>query len=729
MLRSALSRGVETNEMKIKGLVIVVLALVSSFALRAEENTGVNEPKTQTDSIAQLFNLDEVTVSAKRREEPVIPVQKLSGSRLEGLSAQSVADAVRYFSGVQIKDYGGVGGLKTIDVRSMGTNHLGVFYDGIEIGNAQNGTVDLGKFSMDNLEEIALYNGQKSEIFQPAKDFGSAGTLYLKTRRPKFLNGKRYNLNVTMKAGTFGLANPSILYEQKITDNIHFSANAEYTFATGRYHFRLRKVLPDGTTAWDTTAVRENGDVQAWRGEAGFFGYLPEGKWHVKGYYYDSEKGIPGAIVNNVWKNSQRQWDRNAFVQGNFTKRVLKAYDVQVNAKYSNDMMRYLNPDTTLMYIDNTFIQQEIYLSLAQRLAIVGAKGLVPHNTLNWDVALSADWQWNYLEGNLANFVFPERNTVLVSAATQLDWTYIKAQASVLGTFVYDKIHQPNRTTGGSPATSDHADRIVYNNQKPQWTPAVFLTAHPYLQDLYIRTFYKHIFRMPTFNDLYYTDIGNIALKPEYTTQYDAGAEYTKTWMRGVCRAVDLKVDGYFNQVKNKIVAIPKGNSQYRWQMMNLGYVEIRGVDVNASATLNLLNSLNSLNSSHQLLLNVAAAYTYQRAQDFSNPDEPLTYGGQIAYIPWHSASATANLQWLFRQYTLSWNYAFIYVGERYHNSANIPANYERPWYTHDMSVSFEMPHWFFSVEVNNLLNQQYEIILNYPMPGLNGKVIVRYSL
>ena len=690
-----------TIEMK-KHCALLLLCILAPFVVAHSQ---------QPSRLDSLQEISEVEVYGKR---PLATTQTLRGADLQALSTTSVADALKYFSGVQIKDYGGLGGLKTINVRSMGAQHVGVYVDGIRITNAQNGTVDLGKFSMDNLEEITLYNGQKSEIFQPAKDFGSAGTLYLQTRRPKFKNGKRYNLSVTMKAGSFGLANPSILYEQKITDDIHFSANAEYTFATGRYHFRLRKVLPDGTTAWDTTAVRENGDVQAWRGEAGFFGYLPEGKWHIKGYYYDSQKGIPGAIVNNVWKNSQRQWDRNAFVQGNFTKRVLKAYDVQGNAKYSNDMMRYLNPDTTLMYIDNTFIQQEVYLSLAQRLAIVGAKGLVPHKTLNWDIALSADWQWNYLEGTMVNFVFPERNTVLVSAATQLDWTYIKAQASVLGTFVYDKIHQPNRTT---PSAYE---------QKPQWTPAIFLTAHPYLQDLYIRAFYKRIFRMPTFNDLYYTDIGNIALKPEYTTQYDAGAEYTKTWLRGFWRAVDLKVDGYFNQVKNKIVAIPKGNSQYRWQMMNLGYVEIRGVDVNASATMSLIESMSS---HHQLLLNVAAAYTFQRAQDFSDPNEPLTYGGQIAYIPWHSGSATANLQWMFRQYTLSWNYAFIYVGERYHQSANIPANYERPWYTHDMSVSFEMPHWFFSMEVNNLLNQQYEIILNYPMPGLNGKVIVRYSL
>jgi tRNA pseudouridine(55) synthase len=85
----------------------------------------------------------------------------LSGERLQRLNSHNVADALRYFSGIQIKDYGGVGGLKTVNIRSMGTNHVGVFYDGIELGNAQNGTVDLGRFSLDNMESVTLYNGQK----------------------------------------------------------------------------------------------------------------------------------------------------------------------------------------------------------------------------------------------------------------------------------------------------------------------------------------------------------------------------------------------------------------------------------------------------------------------------------------------------------------------------------------------------------------------------------------
>ena len=101
----------------------------------------------------------------------------------------------------------------------------------------------------------------------------------------------------------------------KITDNISSSLSAEYMYATGKYRFRYRKVLPNGHVAWDTTAVRQNGDVNALRLEGGFFGYMPNGKWHLKAYFYDSERGIPGAIINNVWTNAQRQWDRNAFVQ------------------------------------------------------------------------------------------------------------------------------------------------------------------------------------------------------------------------------------------------------------------------------------------------------------------------------------------------------------------------------------------------------------------------------
>ena len=82
-------------------------------------------------------------VVATRTSQEVVPVQMLSGEKLRSLGTHSIADAIRYFSGVQIKDFGGIGGLKSINVRSLGSQHVGVFYDGVELGNAQNGIVDL----------------------------------------------------------------------------------------------------------------------------------------------------------------------------------------------------------------------------------------------------------------------------------------------------------------------------------------------------------------------------------------------------------------------------------------------------------------------------------------------------------------------------------------------------------------------------------------------------------
>ena len=665
-----------------------------------------NSAYSAVEELDTLMHIKEVEVTAQHRPVvSVIPAQTLDGKKIESLNAHSVADAIRYFSGVQLKDYGGVGGIKTLDIRSMGTNHMGVFYDGIQLGNAQNGQIDLGKYSLDNIESISLYNGQKSEIFQSAKDFGSAGTVYITTRRPKFEEGKNYNGRFIYRTGSFGLVNPSALIEWKINKNLSVSANAEYTYASGKYKFRYRKVFSDGTLAWDTTAVRKNGDIKALRLEAGLFGSMHDGQWNVKAYYYDSERGIPGAIVNNVWKNSQRQWDRNFFTQGSFRKQFSEFYDFKVNMKYARDYMHYLNPDTTLMYINNEFWQQEAYVSAVNKFTVLP----------NWDVNLSADYQWNYLDATLVNFAYPTRHTALVALATAYEWRGLKAQASVLGTFVRDIANIQNS-----------GETMVKKTSKfNKFTPAVFVSYKPIeSENLNFRAYYKRIFRMPTFNDLYYTDIGNSKLNPEYATQYNIGVQYSKEFDDALVQSFGITADAYYNLVTDKIIAVPKGTGQYRWMMMNIGKVKIRGIDVTANLKLNL---------PYDIKIDGSLAYTYQKAQDYTDPedceDEAGTYKGQISYIPWHSGSAILHGEWR----NIELNYSFIYVGERYHNSSNIPANYEQPWYTHDLSASYRCPFegkaLKVTLEVNNLFNQQYEVINNYPMPGRNYKLILQFDI
>ena len=508
----------------------------------------------QTSLSDTLLKLKEVTIYSNRMQKKMSPVQILSGKELEKLNVYSVADALRYFSGVQIKDYGGIGGLKTVNIRSMGSHHVGVFYDGIELGNAQNGVVDLGRFSLDNMEVISLYNGQKSAIFQPAKDYSSASAIYMQTRKPLFKGEKKNNLNIGVKGGSFSTINPSLLWEHRFNERISSSISTEYMYTSGRYKFTYAK--KDG---YDTTAVRQNGDVRMLRLENAFFGKIPKGEWKAKAYLYNSERGYPGAAVREEpgkFRHQDRQWDTNLFVQGSFQNYFKPWYSLLANGKYAYDYLHYLSDprlDVTTMYVDNYYRQQEIYASAAHLFTIYPW----------WSMSLSNDFQWNTLRADLIDFVYPTRNTILTSAATSFDFNRLMLQASLLYTHVDDN----TRTKGANAGT------------KNKYTPSVIATWQPLTKlPLNVRAFYKKVFRMPTLNDLYYTFIGNKDLKPEYTTQYDVGITFSHTWNNHWLKSLDLQIDGYYSEVDDKIIAMPTSN-QFRWTMINLGHVEIRGLD------------------------------------------------------------------------------------------------------------------------------------------------------
>ena len=182
-------------------------------------------------------------------------------------------------------------------------------------------------------------------------------------------------------------------------------------------------------------------------------------------------------------------------------------------------------------------------------------------------------------------------------------------------------------------------------------------------------------------------------------------------------RSAELQADGYYNEVEDKIVAMPTSN-QFRWTMMNFGLCHIWGLDASLRTDWRL----------GKLDVSTNCSYTFNRAMDHTDKDSPF-YGGQLPYIPWHAFSAIAGLSW--RDW--AFNYSFIYTGERYEASANIPENYSKPWYTSDFSltklVRIKKCTLRITGEVNNVFNQQYEVVQCYPMPGTNFKVKINVMI
>lgn len=673
-----------------------------SLTLLLALGVGTKAETTQKDSIQTIKGVE---ITARLTQREIVPAQSLKNADLQRLNSQSIADALRFFSGIQLKDYGGVGGIKTVDIRSMGTHHLGIFYDGIELGNAQNGQIDLGQFSLDNIDEISLYNGQKSAIFQPASDFGNAGSVYIRTRKPRFTDGKNYNVKLKVKYGSSDLVRLSALWEQRLSSAVSTSLNAEHLTSSGKYKFNYRRVTPSGVVAYDTTAVRQNGDIRADRIDFNVNGILQRGYWNTKVYFYNSQRGIPGAIVNNVWRRGERQSDLNFFVQNRFQKDITDRFSTQWLAKYAFYRTHYVNKDTTQLPADNRFWQQEFYLSTSNAYEILP----------NWSISASYDFRWNKLNADTYRFVFPTRFSNMISLATAFEARFIRIQGSVLASFIHDKLHPTTRLMPGMKAT----DNIT------KFTPALFIdfpiidkATNGASTKLSVRTFAKRSFRMPTFNDLYYTDLGNSNLKPESATQYDLGVVFNKQYNGHLLKNVQFQADGYYNTIHDKIIAYPKGQ-QFRWTMLNLGCVHITGIDVMGAIALQPINDL---------VVTARLQYTYQDARDVTNASD-VFYKDQIPYIPYNSGSAIVNLA--YHNWTL--NYSFIYSGKRYNQQENIPNNYMQPWYTSDVSLQYDFKAFGTKcramLEVNNILNQKYDVILNYPMPGINGLVGLQVEL
>lgn len=690
--------------------VAAVLAFAAATAVYAQSPEGASSVLAERDSAATIArsmawsdsiqSLHELIVTTRRPWEPteIIPVQTLAGEELRRLSSNSVADALRYFSGVQVKDYGGVGGIKTVNIRSMGTNHTGVVYDGVALGNAQNGQIDLGQFSLDNMEALSLYNGQKSQILQPARDFGNAGTIYMRTAVPQFKGDETYHARAAVRTGSFDLINPSTLVQLKLSRRVSASLSAEWLNSSGKYKFRYRRVNPAGEVAYDTTATRQNGDINATRLEASVFGKTSHGNWMAKAYNYNSERGIPGAIVNNVWRRGERIWDTNSFIQGHW-RATYGRWTTLANAKYAFYRTHYVNNDDKQIKVDNLYRQREVYVSTANQYDIIPGK---------WEVSASYDFMFNSLDADVYDFVRPERYSNLLSAATAITLGRFKGQASALATFVRDMLEEVQ-----DPPT------------KHVFTPAVY-ASYAFVDCktergsdmLSLRAFYKRSFRMPTFNDLYYADMGNSKLNPERVTQYNVGIVYDHARRHSLLSSIKFSADGYYNKVHDKIVAYPKGQ-QFRWTMLNLGLVDIRGVDISAAATVTPRRDMD---------ITLRLQYTWQRAIDITNPEDNY-YRDQIPYIPHHSGSAIANIAW--RRWNL--NYSFIYVGERYNQQENIRYNYTQPWYTSDVSLTRDFTLGKVglraTVEVNNLLSQDYDVIINYPMPKRNYRFTLTVTI
>ena len=632
----------------------------------------------------KTHQLSGVEVVGKKR--PAItresaPLQILDKGSIERLGLQDLSEVVKRFSGVTVQDYGGIGGLKTISVRSLGAKHTAVSYDGVTVTDAQNGQVDISRFSLDNVDMVSLSIGQSDDIFQTARVFASAGILNIKSSRPNFTL-RPFHIKAQVKTGSFGLVNPYLRYEQQLGKRWALNGQLDWLRADGCYSYSIKNEQTE------ETGKRKNSDIQSLRTELNLYGDLGKGgELSLKGYYYDSERGLPGSVILYNDYRKERLWDRNYFVQGYYKKQFNSRFSLQTQAKYNYAWNRYVD-------FNNSYASGEQEDIHTQREYYVSVGGLyTPIRYLSF--SLNTDFFVNTLKNNLPNCPFPTRYSSLSVLAAQYKDSRLTATVSLLNTFITEKVKEGNKP----------ADR-------KRLSPGVSLSWRIWEeQNLRVRASYKDIFRVPTFNDLYYLRIGNTNLIPEKTTQYNLGMTWSgkpSSWFS----YLNVTVDGYYNRVKDKIIALP---TLYVWKMMNFGEVSISGIDANVSAEITCTPSLKLL---------VQGNYTWQHAIDVTDVSAK-NYKDQIPYTPRHAGSASVSLlnKWVNVSYLLTC------AGDRYALPQNIEDNRIEGYVEQTISLNREFRFGNCKLrlqgELLNIGNLNYEIIKYYPMPGRSFRLLV----
>lgn len=649
-------------------LFFVCCTLFCATALSAQQQDTLHCLLPEVDAVDAL--LPDAVTSA-------VPLRRVSRDDMHRLGFAGVPDVLKYMSGVSVRDYGGVGGLKTVSVRGMGAKHTAVSYDGVVVTDAQSGVVDVGRFPLNNLSAVTLAMGQGGIDLRSARECSASVLLALQSMLPA-----RTVTDVGVKSGSFGYASAFIYHRYKPAGRWGLAFNGDYLRSDGMYPFTLVNA------GLSTRERRRDSDIDAFTLEANADAWLGAGRLDAKVYCYLSERGLPGAVNLYNKENRERLWNRSAFAQAKYTASLGSVWDVQALFKYDYSYSRYREVSANYASGEqvDVNIQNECYASFAALYSPLSAL----------KVSIAADAAYTKLKNNFVDSKAPRRMSSWAVASAEYELRRFRFTASLLATYIADEVE---RGEGMPPFF--------------RLSPSLAVVVSPFESDmLHLRASFKDACRVPTFADLYYLRLGNVGLKPEKATQYNVGATFYFAGS-GLLRSLALSADGYYNNVRDKIVALP---TMYVWRMMNFGEADIWGADVSASLCVGLAKKVSIL---------LDANYSFQYAVDVTDASAK-NYRHQLPYTPRHSGSLTLSIE----NPIVNVSYLLSAVGERYMLPQNTVRNLMEGYLEHGVSLNrsfkFSGVGLRLQADLLNIPNEQYEVIKNYPMPGFQWRFSAR---
>jgi outer membrane cobalamin receptor len=297
------------------------------------------------------------------------------------------------------------------------------------------------------------------------------------------------------------------------------------------------------------------------------------------------------------------------------------------------------------------------------------------------------------------------------------DWAYAKSYNGLKTRSTTSLFAEIGYKIGTHVSTSLVLREDMIDGKFIPLVPALGIDYRPFSKvNLSITANLARNYRYPTLNDMFWEIYGN----PDLKTETDYSFELGSTWNSGKNYRkffIEASLAGYYSLIYNMITWLPEETSNL-FKPENVPEVLARGVELGMNLKWNILN----------FNLGIVTNYNYCRSTyEKVNQVNDEKQGKQLMYIPVNTLNATVSLE----RWNFFCNYNFYYVSDRYTGNDNL--SYMPSYYLSNIifgnNISLRNFILSLQLEINNLMNLDYQSIANRPMPGINYAFTLKLAM
>ncbi|MCW5884927.1 MAG: TonB-dependent receptor [Candidatus Kapabacteria bacterium] len=584
------------------------------------------------------------------------PNTMISKSEIQRLSHNQISEAMLYMPGLFIKDYGGLGGMKTVSLRGTSANQTLIMINGIRLNSNQTGMTDLSNIPLSFIGSMEIVRSGVSAVYGGNAIGGVVNILpdNEKSDKASFL-------------ASYGSFNENFLAINAVKNFNKFNLNTsiEYKHSDGNYPIDM---------------INFGNEITVGRSNAMFTNYsaainanynLNNTNISLYTLVFDSKRGVPGAVLQGQIESktatlSERGVLVSASSQHQFSKNL--SLNAGLSARYND--MNYQDRNMLGLGgkpLDNDFISNEYNFSTTLKNEYKKSTSQIIveafHSSLKGDMLQPGISTNPFRNGFATSFIFSDIIEIFEN------WEINHSEAIRLD---------------------------IFSDNSPAYSPFIGLIINPVNSDFFAKLNVSANFRMPNFNELYYLNYGTADLKPEKSKNFNAGICYKS-------ENFNFEINAFANLTDDLIIAVPR--SPAVWSAKNIGKALTQGIE--------LVSEIEPEKYNFKINLN----YTYQSAREIT--EGSINNGNLLVYVP--QELINANIYYIF---PLDFSFAvnFNYTSFRYSLQSNDISSVLPEYFTLNLKISKSIVFSNYNINLftsaDNITNERYSVVRNFPMPG-----------